>query len=83
MMTAQEALAMTHAYVENEVTNHITYIEEQIREKAGRGDTTLYYGRGLITADSRVKNKVARELENAGYELHWCQTTVCISWNKG
>ena len=41
MMTAQEALAMTHTYVENEVTNHITYIEEQIREKAGRGDTYL------------------------------------------
>ena len=83
MMTAQEALAMTHAYVENEVTNHITNIEEQIREKAGRGDTTLYYGRGLIDADSRIKRKVTSELENAGYELRWCQTTLFISWNRG
>lgn len=83
MMTAKEAHAMTHAYVENEATNHITHIEEQIREKAGRGDVTLYYGRGLVTADSRVKTKVASELENAGYELHWCQSTLLISWKKG
>lgn len=83
MMTAKEARAMTHAYVENEVADHITQIEAQIREKANRGDVTLYYGRGLVGADSRVKRKVVDELENAGYELHWCQTTLCISWNKG
>lgn len=83
MMTAKEALAITQTYVENEAANHISNIEEQIREKASQGNTTLYYGCGLIEADSRIKRKVTTELENAGYELRWCQTTLFIGWNRG
>lgn len=82
IINAKEAKAITMTYINNAAADHIKRIENNIRERAGKGCTHIYYGNGIINDDSRVKASVWQELQEAGYKIRWCESQLHISWEE-
>ena len=82
IINAKEAKTITMTYVNSTATDHIKRIENNIRDRAGKGYTNIYYGNGIISSDSRVKAFVLRELQEAGYKIRWCESQLHISWEE-
>ena len=82
MITAKEAQSITNNYIQQEITKHIRCIEELITKYATEGKTSIYYGSDLPYADPRIKNAIYTILEDAGYYVRWCKTTLYVGWKE-
>lgn len=81
-MTAKNAKALVSTYIKTECAHHVNCIEEIISEQASKGYISTYYAGSITNNDIRIKEAIRDELQEAGYEIHWCETRLHISWKN-
>lgn len=81
-ITAKDAKALTNSYVKTECIRHLDCIEGIISARAKKGYVFACYACDNLNSDARIKEFIKNELKDAGYEIHWDEANLHISWRN-